>query len=181
MTEQERLLQAKIPGELTGIECRHTFCSICEPLFHCGINAYIKDEKIIKVEGIPGYPVSNGMLCTKGLANRQFVYRKDRLTTPMKRVNSHGGEGEFVPITWEEAYREIGERIAPIKEQYGPNSVVFFAGYAKWYRAMLQRLCHSFGSVNFGTESSTCHTSTVEAWKDMTGMFSVNNTAKSNC
>lgn len=181
MTETDRLLKAKIPCEETGIECRHTFCSICEPLFHCGINAYVKDEKLIKVEGIPEYPLSNGMLCTKGAANRQFVYRKDRLTTPLKRVSAHGGEGEFVPISWEEAYDEIARRIKPIREKYGPSSAVFFAGYAKWYRAMLQRLCHSFGSVNFGTESSTCHTSTVEAWKDMTGMFSVNNTANSNC
>lgn len=181
MTEKDKLLKAKIPCPETGIECKHTFCSICEPLFHCGINAYVKDDKIIKVEGLPGFPVSKGMLCTKGATNRQFIYRKDRLTTPLKRVSPKGGEGEFVPITWDEAYEEIAKRAAPIKEKYGPESFVFIAGYAKWYRAMLQRLCHSFGSPNFGTESSTCHTSTVEAWKDMTGMFSVNNTAFSNC
>lgn len=181
MTEQEKLLKAKIPGKETGIECRHTFCSVCEPLFHCGINAYVKDDKVIKVEGIPGYPMSDGMLCPKGLSNREYMYRADRLTTPLKRVSPRGGEGEFVPISWEEAYAEIGAHIPAVKEKYGADSVVFFAGYAKWYRAMLQRLCHSFGSVNFGTESSTCHTSTVEAWKDMTGMFSVNDTAHSNC
>ena len=181
MTEQEKLLKAKIPGPETGIECRRSFCSICEPLFHCGINAYVKDDKVVKIEGIPGYPMSDGMLCPKGLSNREYMYRADRLTTPLKRVNPHGGEGEFVPVSWEEAYAEIGKHIPAVKEKYGADSVLFFAGYAKWYRAMLQRLCHSFGSVNFGTESSTCHTSTVQAWKDMTGMFSVNDTAHSSC
>ena len=48
MTEQEKLLQAKIPGQETGIEVKRSFCSICEPLFHCGINAYVKDGKVIK-------------------------------------------------------------------------------------------------------------------------------------
>ena len=78
MTEQEKLLQAKIPGQETGIEVKRSFCSICEPLFHCGINAYVKDGKVLKVEGVPGYPMSNGMLCPKGLANREFMYRADR-------------------------------------------------------------------------------------------------------
>jgi len=49
--------------------------------------------------------------------------------------------------------------------------VVFFAGYPKWYRFMLQRLAHSFGSPNFGTESSTCHFALVQAWKDLAGQF----------
>ena len=47
MTEQEKLLQAKIPGQETGIEVKRSFCSICETLFHCGINAYVKDGKVL--------------------------------------------------------------------------------------------------------------------------------------
>lgn len=90
MTEQEKLLQAKIPGQETGIEVKRSFCSICEPLFHCGINAYVKDGKVLKVEGVPGYPMSNGMLCPKGLANREFMYRADRLQHPLRRVGPRG-------------------------------------------------------------------------------------------
>ena len=36
MTETEKLLKAKIPCAETGIEVKHTLCSICDPLFHCG-------------------------------------------------------------------------------------------------------------------------------------------------
>lgn len=178
MTELDKLLKAKIPCAETGIEVKRSFCSICEPLFHCGMNAYVKDNEVIKVEGIPGYPMSNGMLCTKGAANREFMYRKDRLQYPMRRVGPRGS-GEFERITWEEAYEEIGRRLPAIKERYGAESVIFFAGYAKWYRSFLQRLAHGFGSPNFGTESSTCHMATVEAWKDMTGRFSINDTNRS--
>ena len=35
MTEQEKLLKAKIPGEATGIEIRHTLCDICTPGPQC--------------------------------------------------------------------------------------------------------------------------------------------------
>ena len=175
MTETEKLLKAKIPCAETGIEVKHTLCSICDPLFHCGINAYIKDGTVVKVEGTPGYPGSNGHLCPKGNSSREYIYRKDRIRTPLRRVGPRGS-GEFEAISWDEAYRIIAENLNRIKAQYGPESVIFYSGYAKWYRSFLQRLCYDFGSPNFGTESSTCHMATVEAWKDMCGSFSVPDT-----
>ena len=171
MTELERLQAAKIPGPDTGIEVKHTFCSICEPLFHCGVDAYVKDGTLIKVEGTPGHPMNRGSLCPKGHANRQYIYRADRIQTPLRRTGPRGS-GEFEEISWEEAYREIAQRLNEIKASYGPESVLFYSGYAKWYRSFLQRLAHSFGSPNFGSESSTCHMATVEAWRDMVGTFS---------
>ena len=100
MTELERLLKAKIPCPETGIEIRHTICDICTPGPQCGIDAYIKDGKVIKIEGTDGFPTNNGVLCTKGAANRQYIYREDRLKTPMKRVGKRG-EGKFEPISWD--------------------------------------------------------------------------------
>ncbi len=49
------------------------------------------------------------------------------------------------------------------------QSVAFYSGYNKWYRPFLQRLCYSFGSVNYGTESSSCFTSTIMSWRLATG------------
>lgn len=163
MTEQERLIQAKIPGPETGITVRHTLCDICSPAFHCGIDAYVKDGRIIKVEGMENHPQNHGMLCTKGLCNRQYVYREDRVRTPLRRTGPRGS-GAFEPITWEEAYREISARLLRIRAEHGPESVLFYSGYTKWYRAFLRRLCHSFGSNNYLTESSVCMTSGFMAW-----------------
>ena len=50
MTELEARLAGKIPGEDTGIEVKKTFCAICAPMFHCGIDAYVKDGKVIQEE-----------------------------------------------------------------------------------------------------------------------------------
>ena len=157
-------LAAKIPGEDTGIETRNSFCDICAPGPHCGVTCYVKEGKILKVEGTRGHPTNHGLLCTRGQANRQYVYREDRLLTPLRRTGPRGS-GEFEPITWEEAFEEITRKLQNIKTQYGPSSVAFYSGYNKWYRPFLQRLCYSFGSVNYGTESSCCFTSTIMSWR----------------
>ena len=71
MNEQDKWLKAKIACPETGIEIRHTLCDICAPGHHCGVDAYVKDGVVIKVEGTPEHPVNHGKLCTKGCSNRQ--------------------------------------------------------------------------------------------------------------
>jgi len=117
MTDLERRIKAKLPGEDTGIEIRRSMCDICSPGMHCGIAAYVKDGRVIKIEGLDGHPVNQGRLCTKGLSNRQFLYREDRILTPLRRIGKRG-EGKFEPITWNEAYEEISDKL---------NAVMTFA------------------------------------------------------
>lgn len=164
MTELERRIKAKIPGKDTGIEVRRTMCDICSPGMHCGINAYVKDEKVIKIEGIDGHPVNDGRLCTKGMANREYIYREDRIRTPLRRIGKRG-EGKFEPVSWEEAYGEVAEKLNACKEKYGAESTAFYSGYSKWYRQTLRRLAYAFGSPNYGCESSACYTAAFMAWK----------------
>lgn len=83
-TRTEQLPRAKIPYVETGIEIKHTICDICAPGNHCRVNACVKDGKLMKVEGDPEHPFNHGILCTKGSANSQYVYRKERLFAPMK-------------------------------------------------------------------------------------------------
>ncbi len=168
MERTAQLIKAKIPGKETGIEIRRTICDICCPSFHCGIDAYVKDGRVIKVEGTKGHPMNDGLLCTKGLSNREYIYRRDRILTPLKRVGERG-EGKFQEITWEEAYRICAEKLNGWKEKEGADSVLFFGGYTKWFRPWLHRLAFSFGTENYATESSTCFTSGFMAWKIATG------------
>ena len=98
MPDLERMTKAKIPCEGNGIEIKRTLCDICCPGMHCGVDAYVKDGRIIKLEGTKEHPRNHGKLCTKGAAGRQYVYRPDRLKTPLKRVGERG-EGKFEPIS----------------------------------------------------------------------------------
>lgn len=168
MQEISRKVKAKIAGADTGITVRKSICDICCPSFHCGVDAYVKDETVIKVEGTADHPVNHGLLCAKGLAIRQYIYHSDRIKTPLRRVGARG-EGRFVPISWEEAYEEIARNLNRIKGESGPESVLFASGYGKWYRPFLHRMAYSFGSPNFLTESSSCMFSTFLNWYVTTG------------
>lgn len=147
---------------------RHSLCDICTPGLHCGMELTVEDGKITSVRGTPDFPLSNGKLCAKGLATAQYVYREDRIKTPMRRTGPRGSN-QFKPITWEEALDEIACRIQAAKEEAGPESVLFMVGYEKWMRSWLQRFAFSFGSPNYLTESSTCHQARVIAWRAMFG------------
>lgn len=180
MSEAKRLLRGKIPGAETGIEVKKSVCTICDPLTQCGLDVYVKDGRIIKVEGSKENPHNAGTLCSKGAATRQYVYHEDRLKTPMKRMGLRGS-GKFVPISWDEALDTIAGRLNQVKAEFGPEAVVFYAGYAKWERPFLHRLAHVFGSPNYCSESSTCFNAVVMAWKLVFGLPASPDLANTRC
>lgn len=132
-------------------EIKSSLCRVCAG--GCPMNVWLKDDELLKVE-----PQAGGKLCARGYAYRDYVLRPDRIQTPLKRVGKRGS-GKWKEITWEEAYSEIAAKLNRLKKKYGAESVAFYTGYSKWYRPVLHRLVHSFGSLNYGTESSTCHMS----------------------
>lgn len=163
MDKLQRMIKGKVPGAETGIEVRKSVCTICDPQTQCGLDCYVKDGRIIKVEGSLENP-SAGTLCAKGAAQRQWVYHEERLRTPLKRVGPRGSD-EFVPISWTEALDTIAANLNKIKAESGPESVVFYCGYPKQPRPFLQRLALNFGSPNYCTESSTCFTAMAMGWR----------------
>jgi anaerobic selenocysteine-containing dehydrogenase len=170
MDELERKLRAKIPGEDTGIAVRKSICAICDPTTQCGLDLYVRDGRIVKVEGSLENPHNAGTLCSKGAATRQYVYHEDRLRTPLRRVGPRGS-GEFAPISWDEALGEVVANLERLRAESGPESVVFYVGYPKQMRPFAQRLALQFGSPNFCTESSTCFTATAMAFKLVYGQM----------
>ncbi|MDO4547235.1 MAG: molybdopterin-dependent oxidoreductase [Clostridia bacterium] len=162
MTDLERRSKAKLPGKDTGIEIKRSICSICSPSNHCGVDCYVRDGEIIRVEGTLEHPLNHGCLCTKGAGLRSYIYRQDRVRTPLRRTGERG-EGLFEPISWDEAYRVIAEKLNAVKETCSPHSVAFYSGYSKWYRPLYQRFAYAFGSVNYGTDDSACSMAMVIA------------------
>ncbi|MDO4266240.1 MAG: molybdopterin-dependent oxidoreductase [Eubacteriales bacterium] len=141
---------------------KKSFCGICTG--ECPIDCAVKDGKLISVEASARPDGSVGGLCPKGAAAVQFEYNKERLLYPMRRVGEKGS-GEFERISWEEAFHEISERLLGIREANGAESVLFYAGYPKWYRPALLRFANAFGSPNFCTESSTCFQAFALSWR----------------
>jgi anaerobic selenocysteine-containing dehydrogenase len=175
-----RMIKSKIPGEATGIEVRKSICTICDPTTQCGLDCYVKDGRIIKVEGSLEHPQNEGTLCAKGAAQRQWVYHEERLRTPLKRVGPRGS-GQFVSISWTEALDTIADRLNQIKAESGPESVVFFSGYPKQLRPFAQRLAMLWGSPNWATESSTCFTAMQMGWRLVYGQMAPPDLMNTKC
>jgi anaerobic selenocysteine-containing dehydrogenase len=154
----DRLL---VPGALaqTGPsdkeEVGYTICDACNGVPFCGMKFYRKGDIVTRVEPWPGFPTGSA-LCSKAYGTLQRIYHPKRLKYPMKRTQPKGSaDPGYVRISWDEAYDMITGHMKRIKEKYGPHTVFFYVGDPKEPRAAVQRLAATFGSVNYGDESST--------------------------
>ena len=89
----------------------------------CGELVYVKDEKVIKIEGDPEHPITRGHLCLKGFANVQKINSPDRVKYPLLRTGKRG-EGKFKRITWDEALDWMVDKIRSIQAEYGPEAII---------------------------------------------------------
>ena len=89
----------------------------------CGVLAYVKDGKLIKVEGDPDHPINRGTLCVKEYAYPQRVYNPERIKYPMIRTGERG-EGKFERISWDKAFDHICEKLNNIRDKYGSEALV---------------------------------------------------------
>ena len=63
----------------------------------CGQRVYVKDEKVIQIEGDPDSPISRGRLCPKGAASRQLHEHPAR-EYRVKYRRAHGSEWEELDL-----------------------------------------------------------------------------------
>lgn len=102
-----------------------TICDSC--MCQCGALAYVRDGKVIKLEGDPNHPLNRGFLCPMGLSALQTVYHPDRVIYPLKRVGERG-DGKWRRVSWDEALGDIAERILKVREVYGPEAILYSFG-----------------------------------------------------
>ena len=92
MDERKPYRRAKVPAADSEIRVRRTVCDICAA--GCNIDAYVENGTVIKVTGCRNSAYGNGYLCARGHANRPYIYHKDRIQTPLRRIGNRG-EGAF--------------------------------------------------------------------------------------
>ena len=115
----------------------------------CGVLQYVKDGKLVKVEGDPENPYNQGRLCSRCLAMVDVVYSKDRLQYPMKRARKDRGRDAFERITWDEAYDIIQKEFKRISDTYGPEAIMMCQGTGRDIH-QVTRLNACIGSPNEG-------------------------------
>lgn len=126
-----------------------TFCAMCGPRQGCGIYAFVRNGRFVKVAGMQESPVNRGSVCAKGHAAPQWVYAAERLKYPLKRIGAKG-EGKFQRIGWDEAVSLVAETLKSQKERYGPESLAILSPAKRSYSDYLYRLLIAHGSPNYG-------------------------------
>ena len=137
----------------------------------CGVDLHIRDGKLIKIEGDEDHPFHQGRLCPRGLSLTQYAYHEDRLQTPLKRIGERGS-GEWAPISWDEALDECEFELRKIREDYGPESVVFGQGTGRDAGGPLIFMAYAYGSPNwtlFGLSGISCFTPRLAAMHSVAG------------
>lgn len=170
------------------VDIKYSVCLACHSA--CGIRCKLVDGVLAKIDGNPYHPnclephlpydtdpevarLTPGRICAKGQAGIQVLYNPFRIKEPLRRVGARGA-GEWETITWEEAFTEIGQRLAALRDldtpvdandpDLGPvaNKVIFSGGRNEHgQKEFTDRFWgDSFGTVNKRHDhTSICETS----------------------
>jgi ferredoxin-nitrate reductase len=140
----------------------------------CGVLVQPEKNGDVTVVGNADYPVNKGALCSKGL-NLQYTVndRSDRLLYPQMRYSKNH---PLQRVSWDEALVRTAAVFKTFIDQYGPDSVAFYASgqclTEEYY--VLNKLMKGFiGSNNLDTNSRLCMSSAVVGYKMALGEDSV--------
>jgi formate dehydrogenase major subunit len=92
---QSPATRAKVARTETADRVVKSICPYCA--VGCGQRVYVKDEKVVQIEGDPDSPVSRGRLCPKGSASEQLVNSPGRQTAMLYR-RPYGTEWERLDV-----------------------------------------------------------------------------------
>ena len=107
-----------------------------------------------KIEGNPAHPINQGKLCPRGHAALQVTYHPDRIKTPLQRTGPRGS-GQFKEITWDEAIKQLVEKLSARRID-DVTTTGAFAFVTAPLRGQRKRIVETFsnalkgGTVRFG-------------------------------
>ena len=80
-------------GQVKSVEVEkvRSMCRLC--LNRCGIVVTLEDGKVVRIDGDPDNPYSQGFACAKGRSGFYTLDSPHRVTTPLRRTNPEKGPG----------------------------------------------------------------------------------------
>jgi anaerobic selenocysteine-containing dehydrogenase len=129
----------------------HRICPLCEAC--CGLSLGIAGDRVTSIRGHDADVLSEGFICPKGAALGELHADPDRLRAPLVRRG-----GDFVEVTWDEAFAEIERRLPPILERGGRDAVGLVIGNPSAHKIGLllyiARLGRALGTRNIFSAST---------------------------
>ncbi|MGD8825772.1 MAG: molybdopterin oxidoreductase family protein [Myxococcales bacterium] len=109
-------------------------CNLCEAM--CGLEVEIDGEEVVSIRGDAQDVFSRGHVCPKATALKDLYDDSDRLRQPVRRVGER-----WEPLSWDEAFDEVADRIHEIQMEHGRDAVGVYLGNPN---------AHNFGTMVFG-------------------------------
>ena len=112
----------------TGTTTRTAFrtCPLCEAGCGLELNVAVRDdgtEEVTRIRGDRLDVFSGGFLCPKGSALQHFHADPDRLRQPVVKR-----DGQFVAVSWDEAFAAIEAGLLPVLAAHGRDSAGIYLG-----------------------------------------------------
>jgi len=163
-----------------------TTCPYCG--VGCNLELHIKDDYVYKVTSPFDGVVNHGNLCVKGRFGYDFIYNKDRITTPLirKKAQAPGARtqafdrDQWREVSWDETLDYTANRLVKIYERDGADAMAVYccAKATNEDNYLLQKLFRAlFRSNNIDHCTRLCHAGSVVALQMAIGSSAMSNTA----
>ncbi len=107
--------------------------------------------RAVRVQGDPSHPITAGFLCSKVSRYLDFVYGRERILYPQRRVGPRGSRASFERIEWGDALACIAEMFTKIIKEEGAEAIQPFSSTGTLgmlgYWGMSERFWHALGSA----------------------------------
>ena len=126
-----------------------TVCTNC--FSFCPIKAHRVDGVVVKIEGNPDDPLTQGRICARGLSGINILYDPNRLNYPMKRTNPEKGIGvdpKWERISWDEALETIAEKLREVHADDPRKLMISFGVNGGATSYVNQAFAVAFGTPN---------------------------------
>lgn len=132
----------------------------------CSVSVGTKAGKVVATHGDQLSPVNRGLNCIKGYFLAKIIYGRDRLTQPLLRKTNgvYDKNGEFTPVSWDEAFDVMAEKWKATLKTKGPEAIGMF-GSGQWTvwegYAAVKLMKAGFRSNNLDPNARHCMASAV--------------------
>lgn len=143
----------------------YSVCGMCGT--RCPVAVGVENGEAVWIQGNP-HSATGSTLCPRGIAALALENDSERPQSPLMRVGARGGH-KWRAVRWEEALDAVAGKLRAIRDQYGPESVMFShrgGPFTDLYKAFARGL----GTPNIYSHSVTCTRNVDQACASVLGL-----------
>ena len=152
------LLVQRVASAANETVVKHGNCAFCQQ-GDCQTIYKMTNGVVVKVEGDPDSPISQGRICARGNSAIMNLYNAYRVKAPLKRTNPDKGldvDPKWVEISWDEALNTVGDKLKAVKAK-DPRGLVVNESFGSKETIIRTPFQTASGTPNMvGSHGPTC-------------------------